>query len=319
MTSDSPLRIAILDDYLEIALRCADWTTALSGAELTVFAWHLGGQARVIEALQSFDVIVAMRERTRFPASVIEALPALKLLVSTGTTNSAIDLDACARRGVTVGWAPSVPSAFESTSEMTWALILALHKRLPQQDAALRQGSWQTHMTETVVGKTLGLLGLGRIGSNVAKVGAVFGMQLIAWSPNLDTASAAAKGVRRVDKHELFAASDVLSLHMVLSERSAGIVDRAALQSMKRSAYLVNTARAGLVEEGALLEALERKWIAGAALDVYPVEPLDATDPILRHDNVVLSPHLGYVTGDTMRAFYGNAVARIRQWIATGQ
>jgi phosphoglycerate dehydrogenase-like enzyme len=239
--------------------------------------------------------------------------------VSTGSVNAAIDLEACARRGVVVGWAPSQSVGFDSTSEMTWALILALHKRLPQQDAALRQGRWQTHLTETVVGKTLGLLGLGRIGSNVARVGAVFGMDLIAWSPNLDAAGAAAKGVRRVDRQELFASSDVLSLHMVLSPRSAGIVDRAALRSMKPGAYLVNTARAGLVEEGALLEALDGGWIAGAALDVYPVEPLEAGDPILRHDNVVLSPHLGYVTGDTMRSFYGNAVARIRRWMDTGR
>lgn len=309
------VRIAILDDYQGVALDVADWSTLGDRADIHVFRHHLGSGAALIEALQPFDVIVAMRERTAFPAPVLDALPNLRLLASTGMRNSSIDLDAAHRNGVVVCGSQGSNKSAGATAEVAWALILAILKRLPEQQAALRAGHWQTDLTESIEGKVLGVVGLGKLGARVARIGAAFGMDVIAWSSNLSDERAAKVGARRVDKQELFATADVISLHLVLGARSAGVVGRAELQSMKRTACLINTSRDGLVEEGALLEALEQGWIGAAGLDVFPVEPMPADHPLCKFGNVVMTPHLGYVTPLNLAAFYGGTIANIRAWM----
>ena len=309
------MKVLILDDYIGVAQQSADWKTLPQGTELQVLRHALANERDRAEAFQRFDVIVAMRERTPFPASLVDALPNLRLLVTTGARNASIDLDACRRRGVVVCSAPGDPIG-TAPAELTWALILGLMKRMPAEHQATRRGSWQTGMTQRVAGKRLGVLGLGKLGSEVAKVGLAFGMQVQAWSPNLTEQRAHAAGVSLVDHAALFATSDVVTLHLVLSATTAGIVRRADLKAMKPTAFFVNTSRAGLVKAGALEEALAAGWIAGAGLDVYPTEPLPADDPLCRLDNVILSPHLGYVTPETMAAFYANALAAILAWQA---
>lgn len=313
--SAGSLHVAVMDDYLDSALSFADWNVLQPRARVVTFTAHLGSAAEVVAALQAFDVVVAMRERTRFPAEVLERLPNLRLLVSTGQRNAAIDLEACARMGIAVRWAHAAPAAGNSTAEITWGLILSLYKHLPAQDAAVRAGRWQTMVAETVSGKVLGIMGLGRVGTAVARVGQAFGMQLIGWSPTLDRARALKNGVELVDRQTLFTQSDVLSLHLVLRQQTRGIVDRAALRSMQPGALLVNTARAGLIEDGALHEALRSGWIAGAGLDVFDHEPLAGDDPLCGMQQVVLSPHLGYATRENLSAFYRHAVQQIRLWI----
>jgi len=309
------VRIAVLDDYQGVARHVADWGVLGDRADIHVFRHHLGTGTALIEALQPFDVIVAMRERTAFPAQVLDALPRLRLLASTGLRNASIDLDAAHRNGVIVSGAQGSNKSGGATAEVAWALILAILKRLPQQEAALRAGKWQTELTEPVEGKVLGVVGLGKLGARVARIGAAFGMEVIAWSTNLSDERAAKIGVRRVDKQELFATSDVISLHLILSARSAGVVSRADLQSMKRTACLINTSRDGLLEEGALQEALEQGWIAAAGLDVFPVEPMPADHPLCRFENVVMTPHLGYVTPENLALFYGGTITNIRAWM----
>lgn len=309
------VRIAILDDYQGVAHNVADWGVLGDRVDIHVFRHHLGTGAALIEALQPFEVIVAMRERTGFPAQVLDALPNLRLLASTGLRNSSIDLEAARRNGVIACGAQGSNKSGGATAEVAWALILAILKRLPQQEASLRAGKWQTDTTETVESKVLGVVGLGKLGARVARIGAAFGMEVIAWSSNLSDERAAKVGVRRVDKQELFATADVVSLHLVLSARSAGVVSRADLRSMKPTACLINTSRDGLVEEGALQEALEQGWIGAAGLDVFPVEPMPADHPLCQFENVVMTPHLGYVTPQNLAAFYGGTIANIRAWM----
>ncbi|HEY0296078.1 MAG TPA: D-2-hydroxyacid dehydrogenase family protein, partial [Bordetella sp.] len=258
------MQIAILDDYHGVAERYADWTALGPQAKVRAFREHLPEGPGRAQALAPFDVIVAMRERMPFPADLIADLPNLKLLITTGMRNNAIDMAACKARDVLVCGAPGSNQAVNATSELAWALILALFKRIPDEHAAMRTGLWQTDMPQVLSGKRLGVLGLGKLGIATAQVGRAFGMDVVAWSPNLTDERAAQAGFKRVDKHELFATSDVVSLHLVLSERTQHVVDAAALDAMKPTAFLVNTSRAGLVDQDALFAALREGRLAGA-------------------------------------------------------
>jgi phosphoglycerate dehydrogenase-like enzyme len=310
------MKIAILDDYQQIATQSADWSSIPGVGELRSFPQNIGDRDALVRELQPYDVIVAMRERTRFPADVIEALPNLKVLVSTGGRNPSIDAEACARRNVALCSAHGAASGNASTAEVAWALLLALVKRIPQSQQAMRSGGWQeTVVTESLAGKTLGVLGLGRLGTHVARYGQAFGMTVIAWSPHLTDERAAQASVRRVSKEDLFAQSDVLSLHLVSNASTRGIVGAKEIGAMKRTAYLINTSRGPLVDEQALVNALEERRIAGAGLDVFWTEPLPPDHAVRRLDNVVLTPHLGYVVDENMKAFYENAVKNIRNWL----
>ena len=311
------MKIAILDDYQQIAKQSADWSSLPCGTQVDSFAETIADQQELVRRLQPYDVIVAMRERTRFPAQVLDALPNLKLMVSTGARNPSIDAEACARRKIALCAALGAASGQASTAEVAWALVLALVKRIPQSDKAMRSGGWQESvMTESLAGKTLGVLGLGRLGKFVAKYGQAFGMNVIAWSPNLTDERAAEVSVRRVSKEALFSDSDVVSLHLVSNASTRGIVGTAEIGAMKRTAYLVNTSRGPLIDEQVLIGALQEKRIAGAGLDVFWIEPLPKDHVVRRLDNVVLTPHLGYVVDDNMKRFYENAVKNIKSWIA---
>lgn len=305
-------RIAILDDYQNVALEMAPWDSLPPGVELTVFNEQIKGEDAVAKALADFDVVVAMRERTPFPASLIERLPNLKLLVTTGMRNLAIDMDAARRRGIPVcGTALLAYPAFEHT----WALIMALFKRIPLEDRTMHEGGWQAAISVGLRDKTLGVLGLGKLGSQVAKVGIAFGMKVIAWSQNLTEERAKECGAVRVDKDTLFSESDVISIHVVLSDRTRGLVGQRELGLMKPSAFLVNTARGPIVDGAALVQALQRRTIAGAGLDVYAIEPLPPDHPLRKLDNAVLTGHTGYVMRETFELAYGEAVEDITAWL----
>ncbi|MDB5809679.1 MAG: hydroxyacid dehydrogenase [Betaproteobacteria bacterium] len=311
------MKIAILDDYQQIALNAADWKSLPAGTEVKSFAQYIPSQAEVIKQLAPFDVIIAMRERTRFSAEVIDALPNLRLLVSTGARNASIDSKACERRKIALSGAQGTKHAQSSTSEVAWGLILALTKKMPQSEKSMRSGGWQeTVMTESLSGKTLGVLGLGRLGQYVAKYGQAFGMSVIAWSPNLTPERTAEFGVRHVSKDALFAQADIISVHMVLAAATRGIVGAADIARMKPTAYIVNTSRGPLIDEQALMDALKEKRIGGAGLDVFWSEPLASDHPLRRLDNVVLTPHVGYVVDDNMKMFYENALKNIKHWLA---
>lgn len=306
------MRCVILDDYQDVARVYADWDS-LPGVEVVTIRDHLDGDD-LVAALEGAEVIVAMRERTPFPAAVLERLTALELLVTTGMRNASIDLEAAARRGVVVSGTPSSPTP---PGELTWALILGLARHLVTEVTGVRAGGpWQQTVGTDLAGRTLGLLGLGKIGGRVGAVGQAFGMDVIAWSPHLTSERAAAAGVRAVEKDRLMAESDVLSIHLVLSEATRGIVTAADLALMKHTAFLVNTSRAGLVDSEALVGELELGGIAGAGLDVYDVEPLPLGDRLRTLPNVLPTPHLGYVTEDNYRRFYGGAVEDIAAWLS---
>lgn len=309
------LRIAILDDYQKVALTLADWASLPLGTVIQPFFEPVHDEADIVRNLLDFDVVVVMRERTPFPASVIELLPRLKLLASTGLRNAAIDLDACRQHGITVCGARGARNGLAATAETAWALILALHKRLILSHTALCEGLWQPQLTEAVEGKVLGIVGLGHVGRRVARIGQAFGMELIAWSPHLTDERAQQAGVRRVNKSVLFATADVISLHLVLSPSTTGVVAHSDLLCMKPGAFLVNTARANLVEEQSLVEALQLRRIGGAGLDVFWQEPLPSEHLLCSLDNVVLTPHLGYVTRENLTAFYGRVLDNIKAWL----
>ena len=307
-----PLRIAVLDDYQRVAAGLADWER-LSPHEVAFLHEPLADEDAVVGALAGFDVVCAMRERTPFPGGVLDRLPRLRLLVTTGMRNAAIDMEAAAARGVTVCGTEVLT---HPTAELTWALILALARHVPAEDRALREGSWQTTVGTPLRGRTLSVLGLGRLGSAVAAVGAAFGMRVAAWSANLTRERAKAAGAELVERDELFAQADVLTVHLVLSERTRGLVGERELGLMKPTALLVNTSRGPIVDEGALVDALRSGTIAGAGLDVYDREPLPHDHPLLGLPNTVLTPHLGYVTEDGYRVFYGQTVEDVEAWLA---
>lgn len=306
------MRIVVLDDYQGIALRTGRWSELGDDVTVTPLRTHVEGR-ELIDALIDADVVVAMRERTAFPREVLEQLPNLRLLVTTGMVNAAIDTGAAAELGVTVCGTGGVASP---TAELTWGLILALLRNIPAEDAAMRAGGWQHTVGRGVAGKTLGVVGLGRLGAAVARIGAAFGMEVQAWSPNLTAGRCAEHAVRLASKAELFATSHVVTIHMVLSRRTCGLIGRADLDRMRPDAVLVNTSRGPLVDTAALIDALRGGRIAGAALDVYDREPLPADDPLRSLPNTVLTPHLGYVTEETMRVFYDHIVEDVKAFRA---
>jgi len=306
------LRIAILDDYQRIALASADWGV-LGASDIVPFHGHIADTADLVAELRPFDVIVAMRERTPFTAERIRLLPSLRLLVTTGMANASIDVGAANQAGVTVCGTRGSGTA---TPELTWALILALVRHVPEEDRRIRTGGWQQTVGFGLHGRTLGVVGLGNIGRRVASVGQAFGMEVLAWSQHLSAVAAAEAGVTAVSKDELFATSDVITVHYKLSERSVGLVGPRELGLMKPTAFLVNTSRGPIVDSGALLEALHAGAIAGAGLDVYDEEPLPGGHPLRVAPRTVLTPHLGYVTDDGYRTFYGDAVEDIAAFAA---
>ena len=306
-------RIAVLDDYQHVAGQFADWSKLPEPVEVVEYHDHVDDEGALVARLASFDVIVAMRERTPFRRSLLERLPNLRLLVTTGQRNASIDVAAAAELGVTVcgtGYHSS------GTAEMTWALILAVARHLPQEEASVRAGGWQQTVGTDLAGSRLGVVGLGRLGSRVARIGQAFEMEVVAWSQNLTDERAAEVGVRRVEKEELFATSDVVTIHLVLSKRTRGLVGPAELLEMKPTAYLINTSRGPIVDEDALVDALRHGRIGGAGIDVYNEEPLRKDHPLRELRRAVLTPHLGYVTRSTYEVFYRDAVEDVAAWIA---
>lgn len=306
------MRIGILDDYQDVARHCGDWNVLGEDARVDFVTEHIPLEERP-QRLQPYDVIVVMRERTPFPASLIEQLPNLKLLVTTGARNRAIDVAACRARGIPVCSTRSDP---QLAAELAWALIMALYKKVTTNDSATREGIWQPTIGRSLRGTTLGLLGFGKLGQRVGEFGKLFGMEVIAWSPNLTAERCAPFGVQHVSKQELFERSDVVSIHMVLSASTHQIVGAAELAWMKPTSYLVNTSRGPLVDEQALCNALHARRIGGAALDVFEQEPLPLDAAIRHAPNVLLSPHVGYASWQNYQQYYGDAIENILQWRA---
>lgn len=310
--------VAILDDYAGLALDLADWTPVRNRCEITVFDRHLS-ESEAAEALRPFDVICTMRERMALPRTLIERLPNLKLITIVGRSLPNLDMAAASERGVLVAHSdftnPRFRSVRDATPELAWGLLIATVRNLAEEHRSMRAGGWQTTVGMTLSGKTIGLLGLGRTGSRMAEYAKAFGMQVIAWSQNLTDEAAAAVGARRVDKATLFAESDVVSIHLVLSERTRGVVGRPELALMKPHAYLINTSRGPIVDEAALIDALRAGRIAGAGLDVYDTEPPPRDHPLRGLANVTLSPHLGYVTREMLGAFYEDTVEAVVAWL----
>jgi len=313
-TNDRPA-IAVLDDWQHAARRFADWSGIDAKADVTVFDDHLADADAVVARLRAFDAVCVMRERTPLPRAVLERLPRLRLVVSTGARNASIDVAAAAELGIAVEHTGYVS---DPTIEFTWALILASCRHVAEENGAVRAGRWQHTVGTGLRGKTLGVLGLGRVGGAVARIGQAFGMRTIAWSPNLTPERAAEHGATAVAREALFGEADVLTIHMVLSGRTRGLVGAADLARMKPTARLVNTSRGPLVDEAALLEALRERRIAGAAIDVFDTEPLPAAHPLRTLDNVLATPHIGYVADDLYRTFFGDTVAALARWLEAG-
>jgi phosphoglycerate dehydrogenase-like enzyme len=307
-------RIAVLDDYQQVAGQFADWSKLPEPAQVVTFHDHVDDEDALVARLDPFDVVVAMRERTAFRRSLLERLPNLRLLVTTGQRNASIDVAAAAERGVTVCGTGYFSSG---TAEMTWALILAVARHVAQEDASVRAGGWQQTIGTDLAGARLGVVGLGRLGSRVARIGQAFEMDVVAWSQNLTEERCAEVGVRLVEKEELFATSDVVTIHLVLSRRTRGLVGPAELLAMKPTAMLVNTSRGPIVDEDALVDALRHGRIGGAGIDVYDREPLPRDHPLRELRRAVLTPHLGYVTKGTYEVFYRDAVEDVAAWMAS--
>jgi D-3-phosphoglycerate dehydrogenase len=307
-------RCAILDDYQNVALGLADWASLAGEVEFTAFDTPLGEPDEIARALQGFDIVVLMRERTAFPRRLIEALPDLRLLISTGKRNWMLDVEAARERGIV---ACSTETTGNPTTALAIALMLELTRRIGYESERLRHGArWQSTLGVDIEGKTLGLIGLGRLGQKVAKIAQALDMKVIAWSQNLNAERCASAGVELApSKEALLRAADIVSLHVVLSERTRGLIGREEFALMKPSVYLINTARGPIVDEAALIAALRDKRIAGAGLDVYDIEPLPADHPLRALDNVVLSPHLGYVTVENFRTCYAGVVEDIRAFL----
>ena len=307
-------RVAVLDDYQGVALGCADWSRVEARTEVTVFRDHVHDEDALAERLASFEVIVGMRERTAFPASLLARLPNLKLLITTGPFNAVFDVDAAVRQGVVVC---GTGGAGAATPELTWALIMGVTRRVAAEDAALRRGGWQvTGIGPELMGATLGIMGLGRTGPRVAQYAHAFGMTVLAWSQNMTADRAAEAGAEYAGSMlELFARSDIVTVHLKLSERTEGLIGARELAALGPKGFLVNTSRGPIVQQAPLLEALHAGTIAGAALDVYDVEPLAADHPYLSAPNMLLTPHLGYVSTVAYEAFYGDVVGDIEAWL----
>jgi phosphoglycerate dehydrogenase-like enzyme len=308
LETEVTVRIALLDDYQRIAKQMAAWEATLPDDELVALHEVIPDRDQLVDRLESFDAIVAMRERTTLDAELIAHLPRLRLIVSTGRRNVAIDAEAARRVGVTVCGTDTLG---RPPVELTWALILSLVRRLPAETASVQVGGWQVGVGGDLFGRTLGVVGLGRLGADVARIGTAFGMSVIAWSPRLTEERAAAAGAQLVSRDDLFALSDVVSLHAKLTPESKGMVGRAELATMKETAYLVNTSRGDIIDEPALVEALRSGEIAGAALDVFAHEPLPVEHPLRRTQRLLLTPHIGYVTRDNYQLMYGQALEQV--------
>jgi phosphoglycerate dehydrogenase-like enzyme len=312
------VRVAVLDDYWRVAEGMVDWSL-LSGASVDFFYDTLVESAAIVERLKPYDVLMTTRERTRFPAEVLEGLPNLKLIAGTGRGQANVDLDKAAEMGITVcvtGGSGGPAARGNSTAELAWALVLGVSRHIAWEDRQMREGRWQTRQAEGLGGKKLGILGMGRLGTMVAGYGNHFDMDVIAWGPTLDAERAAANGVKYVSWDELFGESDILSIHVPLTDLSRGWVTGREFGLMKSSAFLVNTSRGPIVDEGALISALRDGQIGGAALDVYDVEPVRADHPLLTLDNVLLAPHLGYSTVSAIESFMELSLENVRAWMA---
>jgi phosphoglycerate dehydrogenase-like enzyme len=305
-------RVAVLDDYQDAALQMADWSVLPPETTVQVFRDHLASLEGVAERLKDFEIVVAMRERTPFPRSLLERLPKLKLLITTGMRNASIDVSAATDLGITVCGTQGVGY---STAELTWGLILALLRHIPQEDRATRDGRWQVSVGVGLREKVLGVIGLGNLGSQVATVGKAFGMSLLAWSQNLSAGRAAQFGATLVSKDDVLSRSDIVTIHLVLSDRTRSLIGARELGLMKRTAYLINSSRGPIVDEPALVQALRQGTIAGAALDVYDEEPLPLDHPLRQLPNTVITPHLGYVTVEGYKVFYGHVVEDIQAFL----
>ncbi len=307
-------KIAVLDDYQNVALDSADWSAIRERADIAVFQNHLADPDAVIGRLLPFDIVCVMRERTPLPRIVIERLPNLKLIASTGPVNAAIDVAAAGDHGIAV-----VHTGYRSdpTIEFTWALILASARNIVTESNSVRVGGWQQTVGTDLRGKTLGILGLGRIGSQVARIGNAFGMNPVAWSQNLTPEASKAAGATLVSKDRLFEQADILTIHLVLSGRTRGLVGSSELGRMKPTARLINASRGPIVDEQALIGALKNRQIAGAAVDVFDIEPLPPSHPFRTLDNVLATPHIGYVSHGLYKTFYEDTVSNVRKWLDT--
>ena len=312
MQNDQSVQVAVLDDYQGVALQSADWSLLNGRANITVFRDHLSDSTALIGRLKPFNVLSVMRERTPMTRTIIEQLPNLKLIASTGSRNASIDLAAAAEHGITVCY---TGYSSHGAIEMTWALILAMLRNVPAEFASVRKGQWQTSVGGDLSGKTIGVVGLGSIGTRIAKIAHAFGMNIVAWSQNLTHETAEKHGAHLVSKEELFRAADIVTIHLVLSARTKGIIGAPEFGRMKPTAYFVNTSRGPLVDEDALLRTLKSRAIAGAALDVYDSEPLPASHPFRSLDRLLVTPHIGFVTNETYRIFYSDTVENIAAWL----
>ena len=305
-------RVAVLDDYQNVARSFAAWDRLNGRAELTIFPDHVADEDALVERLAPFAAVALMRERTPLPRRVLERLPNLKLVTTSGMWNAAVDLAACEERGIVVS---GTQTGGGGTAQVTWALILALAQQITVIDRDIREGRWQTGVGDELAGKTLGLIGLGRVGAKVARVAPAFDMKVIAWSTNMTADAAAACGATRVERDELLARADFVSIHLVLGPRSRGLLGRAELALMKPTAYLINTSRGPIVDEAALIDVLQRRSIAGAGLDVFDVEPLPLDHPLRTLPNTVLTPHIGYISKASYTIFYGQMLEDIEAWL----
>ena len=308
------MRVAILDDYQNLAFKLADWSALQQRCEVVAFDRHLSEEEAVI-ALQDFDVICLLRERMAVPHTLIERLPRLKWIAITGDRNRTLDLAAATERGIVVSAAPRRAVGAYATAELAWGLLIALARKIPQETLGMRHGGWQHTYGTVLGGHTLGVVGLGRLGRHMVPIARAFGMEVIAWSQNLTPETASAAGAVYVSKDELFSRSDFISLHLVLSERTRHVVGRRELGLMKKSAYLVNTARGPLIDTPALIDVLRAQGIAGAALDTFDVEPLSVDHPLRGIDNVLLTPHLGYTVEELLRPFYEGTVENVMGFV----
>ncbi len=306
-------RIAVLDDYQNAARSYGDWDRLAGRADVTVFTDHLSDEDALAARLEPFAGVVLMRERTPFPRSLLDRLPNLRLIATSGMWNASVDLVACEERGIVVS---GTQTGGGGTAQVTWALIFALAQQITVVDRDIREGRWQTGIGDELAGKTLGLLGLGRVGAKVARAAPAFDMNVIAWSANMTDERAAAAGATRVERDELFARADFVSVHLVLSTRTRGLIGKNELALMKPTAFLINTSRGPIVDEPALIDVLGRRSIAGAGLDVFDVEPLPADHPLRRLPNTVLTPHIGYVSKASYAVFYSQMLEDIEAWLA---
>jgi phosphoglycerate dehydrogenase-like enzyme len=306
------MKIAILDDYQDVALKMADWSALSGRADITVFNDHLANPSALVERLLPFDIVCVMRERTPLPREVLQHLPRLKLIASTGSRNASIDMGAAKELGITV-----TATGYRSspTIELTWALILASLRGVVHENNSLRNGGWQESVGQDLSGNILGVVGLGNIGGQVARIGLAFGMKIIAWSQNLTPEIAEAAGAELVSRDELFRRADIVTIHLILSGRTKGLVGAAELALMKPTSRLINTSRGPIVDEPSLIKALKSHAIAGAAIDVFDEEPLPTQHPFRSMDNVLATPHIGYVSESLYRTFYGDSMANIIAWL----